>query len=94
LVGTEHGDTVAGQDAQRCLTRVSVRVSRADADQGDPCVHRVEKLRRGVPAAVVRDLDDVGPEVDVGGEQIRLCGEFDVAGEQHPAGSRRCLQHH
>jgi hypothetical protein len=61
---------------------MSVRVVRADRDQRDPRAARGEELRIGVPAAVVRHLEDVGPQVRPVGDQPRLGPGAEVSGEQ------------
>ena len=48
----------------------------------DPRLHRLEERRQLVPAAVVRNLQHVGPQVPPGGQEVRLRLRFDVAGEQ------------
>ena len=59
-----------------------VRVARADRDQRDSRAARGEELRIGVPAAVVRHLEDVGPQVRPVGDQPRLGLGAEVSGEQ------------
>jgi hypothetical protein len=61
---------------------VSVGVVRADGDEPDPGTAGREEIRIGVSAAVVRHLEDVGPEVGPVGEEPRLGIGTQVPGEQ------------
>jgi hypothetical protein len=74
----------AGQPGEQPRRGVAVGVVRADRHQGDPGARRGEERRVGVGAAVVRDLEDVGAQVDAAREHPRLGGRAQVAGEQHP----------
>jgi hypothetical protein len=57
---------------------------RADRDEGDPGAGGGQEPGVGVAAAVVRDLEHVGPDVDAAVEDPRLGLRAQVAGEQHP----------
>jgi hypothetical protein len=87
-VGAVHLHPVPLEPAQRLRGGVPVGVVRADRDQRDPGPARREELRIGVGAAVVRHLEDVGPQVDVSAEDAGLGLGAEVPGEQDrdPAG--------
>ena len=74
----------AGQPGEQPRCRVAVGVVRADRHQRDPGAGRGQERRVGVGAAVVRDLEDVGAQVDAAGEHACLGGRAQVAGEQDP----------
>jgi hypothetical protein len=65
---------------------VAVGVVSPDRDQAHPGAGCGQELRIGIGAAVVRHLEHVGGEVDVGAGQSSLCLTPEVAGEQraHP----------
>jgi hypothetical protein len=63
---------------------VPVGVVRTDRDERHPGSGGLEEGRVGVGAAVVRDLEDVGAQVDPAGEDPALGRRAQVPGEQHP----------
>ncbi|GAA1202605.1 hypothetical protein GCM10009675_19640 [Prauserella alba] len=64
------------------------------ADQRYPRTHRRQELVVGVPAAVVRNLQDLRLHIDTAGQQVVLRGQLDVPGQQHPPGRGRGTHHH
>lgn len=82
-VGAVHPHPGLLQPGQQPGRGVPVGVVRPDRDQRDPGPGGGEERRVGVGAAVVRDLQDVGAEVDAPVEDAGLRHRAQVAGEQH-----------
>jgi hypothetical protein len=59
-----------------------VVVVQADADDSDARAHGGEEPEIGVCRAVVRHLQDVGPQIGAGREEFALRVELGVAGQQ------------
>ncbi|GEL22848.1 hypothetical protein PSU4_18020 [Pseudonocardia sulfidoxydans NBRC 16205] len=83
VVGAAHRHPRGAEDAEQLRVGVPVAVAGPDRDQHDPRRHCGEELPQAVARAVVGHLEDVGAQRDAGGEQVGLCGDLDVAGEQH-----------
>ena len=73
---------VLGEPGQRLGRRMAVVVVRADRDQGHAGAGGGQEARIGVGTAVVRHLEDVGPDVDSAVQDPRFGLRPEVAGEQ------------
>ncbi|PRY42123.1 hypothetical protein LY71_11871 [Geodermatophilus tzadiensis] len=82
-VGAVHPHPGLLQPGQQPRRGVAVGVVGPDRDQRDARPGGGEKRRVGVGAAVVRDLQDVGAQVDAPVEDAGLRRRAQVAGEQH-----------
>ena len=83
-IGPEDACPRRGQSIERRSCRVAVRVARPRRGDRDPWPDGIdERLRRGRPAAVVRDLEEVEPRQAVG-EERRVDLLLDVPRQQEP----------
>ena len=83
-IGAMHLHAVPHQVGQGAAGRVAVRVVGAHRDQRDPRAGCRQEPRIGVGAAVVRDLEHVGPDIDPPVEDAGLRLGAQVAGEEDP----------
>jgi len=83
-VGAVDAHPVAVEQPQRVGGGVAVVVGGAHRDQRDPRAGGGQEVRVHVGAAVVRDLEHVGTQVDAAVEDARLGLGAEIAGEQHP----------
>ena len=86
-VGAPHRHSPLLEPAEQAGIGVPVPVSRTDAHQHRARSDRGEEAARRVAGAVVGQLEHVRAQVGSGCQQVGLCGELDVAGEQR--GGRR-----
>jgi hypothetical protein len=63
---------------------MAIVVVESHADHADPGVRRRQERRVRVRRAVVRNLQDVGAQVDTGGEDLALFLDLGVARQQDP----------
>lgn len=83
VIGAADGDAGRRQRLQRGRRRVAVVVVQPDADDADLWVHRSEVGGVEVGTAVVPHLQNLGPQVDTGGEHRPLRLHLGVRRQQH-----------
>ena len=94
-VGAADRQAQPGQLGQQQRRRVAVVVVQADRDQRHPGMHRAAGTPASeIGAAVMRHLEDVGPQVGAGRQQVVLRLDLGVAGQQDPHPGHRGPQHH
>ncbi|ODU20357.1 MAG: hypothetical protein ABT15_13090 [Pseudonocardia sp. SCN 73-27] len=82
MVGAAHRDPGRAEDSEQLRVGVTVAVAGPDRDEHDPRRHRGEELAQAVARAVVGHLQHVGAQRHPGGEQVGLCRDLDVTGQQ------------
>ena len=79
-IGAKHRDAEPRHGIEQHRRRVSVVVVQADTDHADAGVHRREEIWIRVRRAVVRDLEDVGAQVDATRQELALRLDLGVPG--------------
>jgi len=92
-VGPPNRNPLPAQLGQQRRGRMAVIVSLPDRYHGDSGSYRTQKGRVGVGAAVMRDLEDVGPNIRTVGEYRVLGLDLGIAGQQDSKPTELSHQH-